>query len=88
MRDMESSGRIDMDAYRGEPNMDDNAGKYGGDGALQAVRQAFGLDRHVPVDYEAPRLGLFDPALLSAARDAAGAAAATEKLLDDLSHSA
>ena len=29
MRDMESSGRIDMDAYRGEPNMDDNAGKYG-----------------------------------------------------------
>ena len=30
--------------------------------ALQAVRQSFGLDRHVPVDYEAPRLGLFDPA--------------------------
>lgn len=29
MRDMESSGRIDMGAYRGEPNMDDNAGKYG-----------------------------------------------------------
>ena len=29
MRDMESSGRIDMDAYRGEPNMDDNPGKYG-----------------------------------------------------------
>jgi hypothetical protein len=29
MRDMESSGRIDMDAYRGEPNHDDNAGKYG-----------------------------------------------------------
>ena len=34
--------------------------------ALQAVRLAFGLDRHVPVDYELPRLGLFDPALLSA----------------------
>ena len=29
MRDMESSGRIDMDAYRGEPNHDDNEGKYG-----------------------------------------------------------
>ncbi|MBX7494412.1 hypothetical protein K3172_00925 [Qipengyuania sp. 6B39] len=29
MRDMESSGRIDMDAFRGEPNHDDNAGKYG-----------------------------------------------------------
>lgn len=29
MRDMESSGRIDMGAYDGEPNMDDNAGKYG-----------------------------------------------------------
>ena len=29
MRDMESSGRIDMDAFRGEPNMDDNEDKYG-----------------------------------------------------------
>ena len=29
MRDMESSGRIDMDAYRGEPNLDDDDGKYG-----------------------------------------------------------
>ncbi len=29
MRDMESSGRVDMDAYRGEPNHDDNTGKYG-----------------------------------------------------------
>ncbi|MBX7533776.1 hypothetical protein K3165_12645 [Qipengyuania sp. 1XM1-15A] len=29
MRDMESSGRIDMAAYRGEPNHDDNEGKYG-----------------------------------------------------------
>lgn len=28
MRDMESSGRIDMGAFAGEPNMDDNAGKY------------------------------------------------------------
>ena len=29
MRDMESSGRIDMGAYRGEDNMDDNEDKYG-----------------------------------------------------------
>jgi hypothetical protein len=30
MRDMEQSGRIDMGAYRGEPNHDDNEDKYGG----------------------------------------------------------
>ena len=29
MRDMEQSGHIDMDAYRGEPNLDDNEDKYG-----------------------------------------------------------
>ena len=29
MKDMEQSGRIDMDAYRGEPNHDDNVDKYG-----------------------------------------------------------
>ena len=29
MRDMESSGRIDMDAFAGEPNHDDNVDKYG-----------------------------------------------------------
>ena len=29
MKDMESSGRVDMDAYRGEPNHDDNVDKYG-----------------------------------------------------------
>lgn len=29
MRDMLNSGRIDMGAYRGEPNYDDNEGKYG-----------------------------------------------------------
>jgi hypothetical protein len=29
MRDMEESGRVDMDAYRGEPNHDDNVDKYG-----------------------------------------------------------
>ena len=34
MRDMESSGRIDMGAYRGEDNMDDNEDKYGKDNKL------------------------------------------------------
>jgi hypothetical protein len=29
MRDMERSGRIDMGAYLGEDNMDDEEGKYG-----------------------------------------------------------
>lgn len=29
MREMESSGRIDMSAYRGEDNHDDNEDKYG-----------------------------------------------------------
>jgi hypothetical protein len=29
MRDMEQSGRIDMGAFRGEPNMDDEEDKYG-----------------------------------------------------------
>lgn len=29
MNQMDSSGRIDMDAYRGEPNHDDNVDKYG-----------------------------------------------------------
>ena len=32
MRDMEQSGRIDMGAFTGEPNHDDNEDKYG-DGA-------------------------------------------------------
>ena len=31
MRDMEQSGRIDMGAYLGEPNMDDEDEKYGDD---------------------------------------------------------
>ena len=34
MRDMEQSGRIDMSAYRGEPNMDDNEDKYGEDNKI------------------------------------------------------
>jgi hypothetical protein len=29
MRDMEQSGRIDMGAYRGEPNLDDEDEMYG-----------------------------------------------------------
>ena len=29
MRDMEASGRIDMGAFRGEPNMDDEDEAYG-----------------------------------------------------------
>lgn len=29
MRDMESSGRIDMGAFKGEPNHDDNVDKFG-----------------------------------------------------------
>ena len=29
MRDMEQSGRIDMGAYRGEPNLDDEDDAYG-----------------------------------------------------------
>lgn len=41
MRDMESSGRIDMDAYQGEPNMDDNEDKYG---------RANKLDKDLPGD--------------------------------------
>jgi chemosensory pili system protein ChpA (sensor histidine kinase/response regulator) len=45
--------------------------------ALQAVRQSFGLQRHPPVDYERPRFGLFDPALLAQARKRIAAATET-----------
>ena len=34
MRDMEQSGRIDMGAFRGEPNMDDNEDMYGEDNKI------------------------------------------------------
>ena len=34
MRDMEQSGRIDMGAFAGEPNMDDNEDKYGEENRL------------------------------------------------------
>jgi chemosensory pili system protein ChpA (sensor histidine kinase/response regulator) len=45
--------------------------------ALLAVRQAFGLDRYKPVDYDTPRFGLFDPALLAQARKRIAAATET-----------
>lgn len=35
---------------------------------LRAVREAYGLQRHVPADYEARRFGRFDPAVLVQAR--------------------
>lgn len=38
MRDMESSGRIDMHAYDGEPNHDDNVDKYGKANKPDALR--------------------------------------------------
>ncbi|WP_128891640.1 hypothetical protein [Erythrobacter sp. HKB08] len=38
MRDMESSGRIDMDAFKGEPNHDDNVDKYGESNKLDGLR--------------------------------------------------
>jgi len=34
MRDMEQSGRIDMGAFAGEPNHDDNEDKYGDEAKL------------------------------------------------------
>ena len=38
MRDMEQSGRIDMGAYTGEPNHDDNEDKYGDDAKIDDLR--------------------------------------------------
>jgi len=38
MRDMESSGRIDMNAFAGEPNFDDNVDKYGEDAKPDGLR--------------------------------------------------
>ena len=38
MRDMESSGRVDMGAYEGEPNHDDNVDKYGKDKKPDGLR--------------------------------------------------
>ena len=45
--------------------------------ALQAVREAYALGRHRPVDYEQTRFGLFDPTLLAQARKRIAAAAET-----------
>lgn len=41
---------------------------------LAAVRQAYGLAHHVPVDYNAPTLGRFDPAVVVQARKRVAAA--------------
>lgn len=38
MRDMEQSGRIDMGAFSGEPNMDDNEDKYGEEAKIDDLR--------------------------------------------------
>jgi len=38
MRDMEQSGRIDMGAFQGEPNHDDNEDKYGEDNKIDDLR--------------------------------------------------
>ncbi|GAA6120483.1 hypothetical protein Acidovoranil_25860 [Acidovorax sp. FG27] len=44
---------------------------------LHAVRQTFDLGRFGPVDYETPRYGLYDPAVLAQARRRIAAAAET-----------
>ncbi|MGE6340541.1 Hpt domain-containing protein, partial [Acidovorax sp. NPDC077664] len=45
--------------------------------SLRAVRQAFSLDRFKPVDYDTPRFGRFDPAVLAQARKRIAAATET-----------
>ncbi|CAN7580426.1 Hpt domain-containing protein [Acidovorax sp. LjRoot194] len=45
--------------------------------SLRAVRQAFSLDRFKPVDYDTPRFGRFDPAVLTQARKRIAAATET-----------
>ncbi|MFN7856319.1 MAG: Hpt domain-containing protein [Acidovorax sp.] len=45
--------------------------------ALQAVREAFALERYQPVDYETSRFGRFDPAMLAQARKRIAAATET-----------
>ena len=44
---------------------------------LRAVREAFGLKRYPPVDYDQARFGLFDPAVLAQARKRIAAATET-----------
>lgn len=45
--------------------------------ALDAVRNAFNLQRHQPVDYNVARFGLYDPAVLAQARKRIGTATET-----------
>ena len=47
---------------------------------LMAVRKAYDLERHVPVDYEQATLGRFDPAVLAQARKRIGSAKETWSL--------
>ncbi|MEY4980314.1 MAG: hypothetical protein RLZZ352_2584 [Pseudomonadota bacterium] len=47
---------------------------------LMAVRKAYDLERHVPVDYEHATLGRFDPAVLAQARKRIGSAKETWSL--------
>ena len=49
MRDMEQSGRIDMDAYRGEPNFDDNEDKYGSANKVDRLPSDGTEERSYPV---------------------------------------
>jgi len=44
MRDMEQSGRIDMSAYEGEPNHDDNEDKYARSNKLDPDRPSDGAE--------------------------------------------
>ena len=57
MRDMESSGRVDMGAYRGEDNHDDNVDKYGKPAKPDGLRGDGGPIR------EAPSLRIHSPAV-------------------------
>jgi hypothetical protein len=50
MRDMEQSGRIDMGAYLGEPNMDDNEDKYGEDNKLDDLPGDGTTESHDPAE--------------------------------------
>ncbi len=70
MRDMEQSGRIDMGAYLGEPNHDDNEDKYGIASKLDDLPSDGGLD-------------MADEDELESAADAILTAAGDEALVDE-----
>jgi len=53
MRDMEQSGRIDMSAYRGEPNHDDNEDLYGEESKLDDL-PSDGVDERTSKDGSTP----------------------------------